>query len=51
MADSPLADSPVPALIPRPYFILAARFMLRLNLLRSTPHAALYGATLRRLPH
>ncbi len=37
MVDSPLADSPVPAPIPRRYFILAARFMLRLNPLRSTP--------------
>ncbi len=37
MADSPLADSLVPGLILRPYFILAARFMFRLNLLRSTP--------------
>ncbi len=33
-----------------PYFILAARFMLRLNLLRSTPYSALTDATLRRLP-
>ncbi len=29
---------------------MSARFMLRLNLLRSAPHSALYGAPLRRLP-
>ncbi len=46
-----MADSPVPAPIPRPYCILAARFMLRLHLLRSTPYSVSYGPTLRRLPH